>query len=218
MKMTPQIETRLQQLDNLEKELYELSKVMMSSGRGIFPLDQLAIGVINRSLSLLSGFSLLLRNSNYIGAAHLARPHLDNYLRFFGAWLVNDPQDFAMQTLKGVRIEKIINRYGKPLSDSNLIKYACKEYPWMKKVYHETSGFIHLSKKHILTSGKVIDKEERTIQFAVSKFDKYVKDESRLEAIECMIEITNCIKKLIEGWIWTKSNEDKLDELKKNGS
>ena len=58
-------------------------------------------------------------------------------------------------------------------------------------------------------------KNERTIEFAVSKLDKYVRDESRAEAIDCMIEITRCIIKLLEGWIWTKNNEDKLPELKK---
>ena len=148
----------------------------------------------------------------------MARPHLDNYLRFYAAWQVSDPHDFAMQTMKGVRIEKLKDRLGNSLKDSNLIKTASRDYPWMQNVYDETSGFIHLSSKHILTSSKLIDKEEGTVEFAVSKLDKYVQDESRSEAIDCMIEITRCIIKLLEGWIWTKNNEDKLAELKKHSS
>jgi hypothetical protein len=216
--MTPEIDRKLLELEEFEKILFQLSKEMMTTGRGIFPFDHLAIGVINRSLSLISGFILLIKNSNYIGAAHLARPHLDNYLRLYAAWQVDNPHDFATQTMKGVRIEKMKDRNGIPLRDSHLIKMASKDYPWMQNVYDETSGFIHLSSKHILTSAKITSKEERTIEFAVSKLDKYVHDQSRSEAIECMIEITRCIIKLLEGWIWTKNNEDKIQEMRANRS
>ena len=138
---------------------------MMSAGLGIFPLDHFAVGVINRSLSLISGFALLLRNSNYIGAAHLARPHLGQLSRFYAVWQVKHPHDFAMQTMKGVRIEKLKDRSGNSLRDSNLIKSASQDYPWMQSVYDQTSGVIHMSSKHILTSSRVIDKHEGTIEF-----------------------------------------------------
>jgi hypothetical protein len=216
MSMTPEIENKLKGFEAFEGQLFELSKEMLSAGQGLYPLDNFAIGVINRSLALISGFVLLIRNSNYIGAAHLTRPHLDNYLRFYAAWQVSDPHDFAMQTMKGVRIEKLKDRNGNSLKDSNLIKTASLDYPWMQNVYDQTSGFTHLSSKHILTSGKLLDQEKRTIELAVSKFDKYVEDESRSEAIDCMSEITRCIIKLLVGWIWTKNNEDKLEELRKH--
>ena len=52
---------------------------------------------------------------------------------------------------------------------------------------------MYLSKKHVFTSTSIKDKEERTVEFRISKGDKYVPDESRLEAVDCMIEITKCI-------------------------
>ena len=88
----------------------------------------------------------------------------------------------------------------------------------MQSVYDQTSGFVHFSNKHILTSAKLLDKNERTVEFAVSKLDKYVQDESRSDAIDCMAEITRCIIKLLEGWIWTKNNEEKLPELRQHSS
>lgn len=175
----------------------------------------LAVAVINRSLSLISGFTTLIRSKNYIGAAHLARPHLDNYLRFFAAWLVKDPHDFAMKIMQGKRIDQLTDQKEKLLKDFYLVEIASEEFPWMKNVYKETSGFVHLSKKHIFTSTKLTNKTERTLEFRVGKEDRCVQDESKIEAIECMIEITNCVISLLEGWIWTKSNPEKLDELKK---
>ena len=190
----------------------------MSPGQALFPLDMLAVGVINRSLSLITGFTNLIRQGNYIAAAHLARPHLDNYLRFSAAWLVSEPHDFAMKVMGGTRIDKLKDRAGRNLRDRYLVEIASIEYPWMENVYEQTSGFIHLSKKHVFTSTILKDKEERTVEFRVGKEDKYVADESRIEAVECMIEITNCIIRLLDGWIWTKSNPDTLEDLKKQQS
>jgi len=212
------INSKLDHIDSLENNFKELSKQMMSPGQDLFPLDMLAVGVINRSLSLLTGFTTLIRKNNYIAAAHLARPHLDNYLRFSAAWLVTEPHDFAMKVMRGIRIDKLKDRTGKNLRDNYLVEIASKDYPWMLNVYKETSGFIHLSKKHIFTSTAIKDKNERTVEFRVGKEDKYVTDDSKLEAAECMIEITNCIITLLEGWIWTKNNPSKLEDLKKQQS
>ncbi|MCG9900818.1 MAG: hypothetical protein MH132_12505 [Hydrotalea sp.] len=213
--MTKQIIVRLDHLESFEEAFKDLSKQMTEPGQDLFPLDMLAIGVINRSLSLLTGFATLIRDNNYIAAAHLTRPHLDNFLRFYASWLVDKPHDFAMDVMNGVRIDKLKDRDGKLLRDSHLVEVASKEYPWIQNVYKETSGFIHLSKKHIFTSTAIKEKKERTVEIRIGKKDKYITEESKVEAIECMIEITNCIIKLLEGWIWTKRNPDKLDELKR---
>ncbi len=111
--MTKQIILRLAHLESSEEAFKDLSKQMMEPGQDLFPLDMLAIGVINRSLSLLTGFATLIRANNYIAAAHLTRPHLDNFLRFYAAWLVDKPHDFAMDVMKGVRIDKLKDKDGK---------------------------------------------------------------------------------------------------------
>lgn len=212
--MNDQIKLRLEQLENFEETFKDLSKQMMEPGQDLFPIDMLAIGVINRSLSLLTGFITLILDNNYIAAVHLTRPHLDNFLRFYASWLVDNPHDFALNVMKGVQIDKLKDRKGKLLRDRHLVETASNEFPWMQNVYKESSGFIHLSKKHVFTSTSIKDGEQLTVEFRISKEDKYVPDISKLEACECMIEITNCIIKLLEGWIWTKRNPNKLGELK----
>jgi len=216
--MTTQINLRLDHLESSEETFKNLSTQMMEPGKDLFPLDMLEVGVINRSLSLLTGFATLIRTDNYIAAAHLARPHLDNFLRFYASWLVDNPHDFAMDIFRGIRIDKMKDRDGNLLRDSYLVEVASKEYPWMQNVYKQASGFIHLSRKHVFTSTSIKDKEESTVEFRIGKQDKYVPEESKIEAVECMIEITKCIIKLLEGWIWTKRNPDMLEELKKQQS
>ena len=210
--MTDEIKLRLEKINSFEKVFKELSEQMMSPPQPLFPLDMLAIGVINRSLSLLSGFVTLVEKKNFIGAAHLARPHLDNYLRFSAAWLVENPHEFAMKVMQGERVDQLIDRNGNKLRDSYLVEVANNRYPWMPKVYKETSGFVHLSKKHVFTSTILKDKNSGVVEFRIGTEDRYVPDESRLEAAECMIEITNCVIYLLEGWIWTKNNPDELNK------
>ncbi len=57
-------------------------------------------------------------------------------------------------------------------------------------------------------------KDILNIKSKIGKGDKFVPEESKHEAVECMIEISNCINKLIEGWIWSKNNPDQLSMLR----
>ena len=81
--------------------------------------------------------------------------------------------------------------------------------------YSESSGFVHLSKKHVFASSIVKDRDDGVVEFKVSKEGKFVPLGSRIEAIEGMLEIANCIKKLLEGWIWTKNNPEELEKIRK---
>lgn len=191
-----------EEYDSLEIKFMELSKRMLSMDQ--YPVDYYIIGVINRSLSLLYGFKTLLMSENFIAGAHLVRPHLDNFVRLYAVWLVDNPHDFCMKILSGERIDKIKDAKSNLMRDSYLIKKANESYPWMLDVYQTTSGFIHFSGKHVFTSGRVTDAFEGIIEHKISKYDKYVQEASRIEGITCMIEITKAIFELIEGWIHTK--------------
>ncbi len=202
------IEEELKKLEAFDKIFIEAFKQLFTPNEEFFSLDILVVGVINRSLSLCSGFCLLVKEKNFIAASHLVRPYLDNYLRFHAVWLVSDPHDFAHRIIKGERIDRIRDRKNNLLRDSYLAQEAAKNHPWMLNVYNETSGFIHLSKKHLSVSMILKDKQARLGEFGVSKNDLYIPDELRLEAIACMIDISECILTLINGWISTKSHRD----------
>lgn len=187
-----------------EAKFKQLSKALFNSGNGVYPLDYFVAGIINRALSLHYGFHTLIESKNYLSASHLVRPYLDSYLRLSAAWLVEDPHDFASKVWSGGHIKDIKDKNGKKMSDTHLLSKAQTEFPWMKNVYRETSGFVHFSQKHIAVTTTLSNEESRTLSTYIGKFDNNVSIVNKIEGYLCMIEVTNCLNALIFGWIDTK--------------
>ncbi|WDF77240.1 hypothetical protein PQ469_25470 [Mucilaginibacter sp. KACC 22773] len=187
-----------------EKKFQKLAACMITSGKGTYSLDYYISGILNRSLSLIYGFETLIGTSNFLSAAHLVRPHLDNYLRLSAAWMVSEPHAFATNVWKGEVIRKMKDKSGKFMTDSYLKDKAAEDYPWITNVYQATSGFIHFGEKHIRNATTLITGEEDTLTTFIGKVDNQVSYESKIEATIGMIEISNCIAKQVYGWIETK--------------
>src|SRR4029078_390202 len=86
--------------------------------------------------------------------------------------------------------------YDGPNAASNAIGYASiysrsyvsclsAQYPWIRCVYEATSGYIHLSRKHILNALKPGD-ATRPESIAISKEDEFIPDSLRVEACAAM--------------------------------
>lgn len=182
------------------------AKIMCADSGKIFTLDLLAISVLNRSLCLLAGFCDLIEKKNFIAAAPLLRLQLDNLLRFHGAWLVKNPHTFSEEVLKGSHIRKLKDKDGNFMTDQYLVDKIAKEYPLMKNVYNNTSGYIHLSDKHIFNSlGQL--KNDGTFHMKVSVSDNFIKESDYIEAIRAFFEITGVLFRYMEGWAQTKDGK-----------
>ncbi|KAA8480057.1 hypothetical protein BDE36_2409 [Arcticibacter tournemirensis] len=198
------LENYMQSLRLFEKKFQVLAVGMISSGKGLYPLDYFISGILNRGLSLIYGFETLIGTANFLSAAHLVRPHLDNYLRLSAAWLVTEPHTFANNVWKGEIIRKMKDRNGKLMTDRYLKDQAAIDYPWITSVYEATSGFIHFSDKHIANAIKLTKDKEQSLTTFIGKVDNEVSMEAKIEATIGMIEISNCIAKQVYGWIETK--------------
>lgn len=194
----------LEKLQLFDKKFQMVAASMIKSGRGLYPLDYYISGILNRSSSLIFGFETLIKSSNFISAAHLVRPHLDNYLRLLAAWLVEQPHEFAQAVWGGATIRNFRDRSGNKMTDAYLKEKASEEFPWIENVYNETSGFVHFSNKHILNTTTLSSEKENTMTTFIGKTDNKVSYQSKLEAVIVMIEISNAILKRIYGWIETK--------------
>lgn len=182
------------------------AKIMRADSGNMFPLDILAISVLNRSLCLLTGFCDLVEKKNFIAAAPLLRLQLDNLLRFQGAWLSENPHTFSEEVLKGTHIRKLKDKEGNLMTDHYLIDKITKEYPVMKSVYEHTSGYIHLSDKHIFNSLGQLEKGG-AFQMKVSASDGFIKERDYLEAIRAFFEITGVLFSYMEGWALAKDGK-----------
>jgi hypothetical protein len=194
------IEDLLTELDNLEHPLYEYFDRIMRHKTRHFKIDLIYISAIDRSLALTFGFTTLIRSQNFQAAAHLVRLHLDNFLRLFAMTLVDDQDDFAQKFHSGVEIRKILDRDKEPMSDGYLKRKASQKHYWIDKVYTTTSGYVHLSRQHVMNSLRFVDPEKQLIEHTVGKTDRHVPDKARIDATECMMAITDCLLNLLQNW------------------
>src|SRR4051812_40973707 len=142
---------------------------------------------------------------------------LDNCLRFSAAWQVEKPHEFAYQVLEGVPIKRLKDRQGKPMTDRHLVALLSPQYPWIESTYEHSSGYVHLSDKHIFNCLALESKDERTINFKISDVDEFVPDALYVEVVAAFTEATNVVLKYAHGWAYTKNNPQAIAEMRENG-
>src|ERR1700743_2641364 len=114
----------------------------------LYPCDALAFVVLDRSLNLVKGFALLMRNGGYTCGMALLRMQLDSVLRFYGVATSSDPHQVADDMLNGAHLRDIKDADGKKMTDARLRERLAIANPQINSVYELTSGYIHLSEHH----------------------------------------------------------------------
>lgn len=126
---------------------YELAEHASGSKSGAgYPIDFLAVAVLNRSLALIRGFCDLIESRNFLAAVPLIRLQLDSCLRFSAAWYAPNPQEVAEKVLAGARIRDFPARDGDKVKmhDRYLVDQMAVKYPWVSEVYKNTSEYTPL--------------------------------------------------------------------------
>jgi hypothetical protein len=206
--MTEEFDLELKRLFDLDTRIIELGKTMLQGNA--YPMDYLAGTVLNRSLSLVHGYNTLARSENFLSAAHLIRPNLDTYLRFRAAWIVDDPHDFATRIMNGEHVRKMKDENGAKMTDAYLVACFKDDAPWIESTYEDTSGFIHLSRQHVISSLR--STPDGVMQGVISRNDHFIPESWKIEATKRMSLITMLICKFINSWIETKNSRDTNQE------
>jgi hypothetical protein len=197
----------LDQLGNHVPQFAGLFERMWAAADGsLYPLDLYATGAINRSLGLLSGFRSMIEHFNFACAAPLVRFQLDTALRFYAAFTVPDPQEFALQVLHGTEVRKLKDRSGQQLHDAYLVKSLSPEYPWVDNLYQKTSGYVHLSSTHCFNAVQEIDRGAYSIQWNISGQDPELPDRIYTEAINAFDHSAALFAGHLDKWIGWKSD------------
>jgi len=198
----------LEQLKDYRQMHFEFGERMMTADDGnVFPLDILAVTTLNRSLCLLKGFTELIHSQNFIAAAPLIRLQLDNGLRFSAATLVNDPHEFAMNVLKGIPVKDQKDTSNQKMRDFYLVQKLSQRYSWIEDLYKNTSGYVHLSEKHIWNAIQSGNKEH-TMYFKITEVDAFVTEEVYIDAVRDFQRSTDVLFEYIYGWINVKNGEN----------
>lgn len=202
-----------------EGHLPLLQECLAADSGKIFEVDFLAWAAVNRSISNLDGFLSVTQQGNYILANSIVRLQLDTVLRFFSVHLVDAPHAHAMRILKGESLKNIKDRQNEKMTDAYLCKtFAEKEsLPWITTVYKQTSGYIHLSNKHIFSLFTSAEEgiDSRTISlFCGDGGNSTIPEEFKLETLQCMEHVTHLLLRYIQGWVETKKSAAKnIDPL-----
>jgi hypothetical protein len=180
-------------------------RIMQADGGKIFGTDLVALAVVNRSLALVDGFSLLVEHRNPLCAIPIVRFQVDSVLRLFALSLVDDPHQMAQPLLAGTPFRKIKSRGGKDLSDRYLAKEADKLFPGIEKVYDDTCAFVHLSAGAMLNPVVSVDAEDRRVEFGIGGGREWTEQEMN-ETVDTFTRATEVLIQLCAWWLQQKEH------------
>jgi hypothetical protein len=174
----------------------------MSAG-DIYHMDILTMAVVNRALELSEGFKDLILSKKFLCAAPLLRLQIDNLLRYSAAWLVDKPEDFVTEVMRGTPVKKLNDSSGKKMLDFYLVEKLTKDIPWVKSVYDKTCGYIHFSESHF---HKVMLSTSDNGEFSmgIGSQAREVPESTYIEAVDAFNSATLEISKYVYGWLKTK--------------
>lgn len=191
-----------------------LTKMLKADNGKFFGVDFLAVAALKRSISLCSAFSQLVVAGNYQTSAALLRLQLDTCLRFYSVFLVEKPHEFALDVLKGIPIRKMKDRHGERMTDRYLVDSFSEKYEWAPRVYDATSGFIHLSERHIFcTLGEA---QGDSVGLIIGDADEHIEVEFWIEMVKAFIACSWVLFEYINGWVFTKEHPDLVARGKKD--
>ena len=116
---------------------------------------------------------------------------------------MKEPHALASRIMDGEKLSSIKDAQGEKMTDRYLVSTFADSFPWLPKVYDETSGYVHLSEKHYWNAMGPTN-EEGMIEMHVGAEDMYVTDEYRSEVILACQEITEGLFDRFSAWAKTK--------------
>lgn len=210
----------LTRLDHLDKGHIALAKKMFEAfGGAMYGMDLLATGALNRSRAHIAGFRQLIEAKNLICAGALLRLQLDTALRFYAAFLVEKPHDFALALLQGKKVRDLKDMNGQRMTDAYLVQKLGEEFDWVPRVYERTSGYVHLSATHVFSAIDIAAESTETdhaIAFKITAIDKPLPSSIYMEAVDGFCAATDIFLTYVHGWVFTKANPDLIQQWRRD--
>ncbi len=206
--MTKTLDDLLIELDSLIDLQIQFGKQLVET-HALYPFDIFCTAILNRSVNIIRGYTLLIRDNNFIAAAPLVRIQLDSLLRFYSVFLVDENIDnYALRIISGEQINKLKDRNGKRMHDSHLcaVYSSLPGKEWIKQVYKAGSGFIHLSNCVTSSATKIQNDEKRTIKMTVGKHDTFIPYDQKYGSAIFMLQITAELVELMDKWRMQKQS------------
>ena len=207
--MQEEIDELLKGIEEKIKALTQLGKASILTPPGFYTFDIFVNGLLNRSVNLLRGFVILMRDKNFIAAAPLVRLHLDSLLRLYAPQLIDyNIDDFAHKVIGGTPIRTLKDKDNQKMTDARLVEKITENesFGWVQKVYDTGNAYVHYSDQLIFAAMKTKDKEERIVNFTVGQHDEFIPLSEKHGAVYWMHEITDGLLHLTYSWVKQKES------------
>lgn len=165
------LEALMASLERLEAEIRTKFKGLFVQNDDMYVADFYVMGALRRMLALTKGFRRMIEDRNFLCAAPLVRMQLDNALRVFALSLVRDREGLARRLLDAEPLSKLKDEAGEKMRDAYLVGKLSEAYAWVKPLYQETSGFVHLSERHFFAAIAKTDEADKTVHLSLSADD-----------------------------------------------
>ena len=181
--------------------------IVGKSGAPMYVLDFIVLGAVKRSLSLASGLLTLIEAKNMVCARAVLRMQLDTIARLYAYLYVEDPEQIAKAILGGEPLSNFKSMDGKPLRDGYLVDRLSERFPWVRKVYDFTSGYIHFSERQFFDAvHSVGSNEDRTIRLAIGRTDDKYPESSWEELPACFNHLNAILEEFLVDYAGQKQN------------
>ncbi len=181
----------------------------------LFPCDALAFAVLERSLNLLKGFTLLLSHGGYTTGVGLLRMQLDNVLRFHGVVTSDDPHGISNDIFHGTQLRTLKDRTGEKMTDARLVELLAAKNPWGNHVYALACSYIHLSDQHLqhflLRSKKNCEGKR---DFAIGDEDEHIEPEHKSQLLNAFAVVSRGVLELVDQWATVRHTRGTNEQLK----
>lgn len=196
---------RLAKLAALQQQIVVTSKKLFDQNKSMYLADFYVMGALRRILALAKGFKSQIEDRNFLCAAPLVRMQLDTALRLYALSLVSNRDDVAKQLLDGVPLSKLKDAKGQKLRDAYLVDQLAETYSWVKPLYAETSGFVHLSERHFFTSIAKTNDEEQVVHLSITSEDDGRAEADYYEVVEAFHASTRLAGTMVSGYLLART-------------
>ncbi|TGQ70986.1 hypothetical protein EN829_000925 [Mesorhizobium sp. M00.F.Ca.ET.186.01.1.1] len=194
------LKDRLSALRQQEREFLRTANHDLTAG-SMYLTHMFILGAGQRTLSQSRGFRKMIEGRNFPSATILLRTQIDTAMRIHALPLIHDREN-SMRRLMGneVQFDRLTTLEGGKqvrLTDAHLRKHLSAQYPWIDKVYTETSDFVHLSFRHLWTAIARVDENTRTAHFMLSGIDAKRNEADYFEVCDAFFEVSRIIYRML---------------------
>lgn len=188
-----------QHLDVLRVHTIDLAARALEADSGnLYATDILVTTMLQRTFGVLDALIDAVDTFNLHAAAPLLRLQLDTLFRAHYIATCGDSDEVSMKILSGMQFRQLADSENKKLTDARLKALAAEIHPWAGAVYDQTSGWVHLSVNHMMTTIRAGEGDSFQIRVPLPR--ELVPERLWLEILEAARRATEEFFSWVELW------------------